>query len=877
MSSLLNSLLDSVDLSEPEIKKSIEHGKAFKNYQKKHNAYLNSKFDNEKNVEGFEQYFINNSAKSRQVLNNNNISNAEMKEIESLKIEYNSILKKVQALQANNINTITNFVDVYNPNNKYRNKNVRFSGNGAVGYVTNNGEYKLYPSQEILNNNSGKNGCPSGSPILINYSGEGYNKPGTILNTNPHLLVGTPMQKDQSCGNEGNNVFVNSILSGNIQPKYSGCYTDDLSAPTMTFIGNSPPVFSAISNGNFSQPSIANNTYQTISSASQVPGWDFKAVLLNNSSAWGYKQPYPNGNQCASIQNTGSISQTLELSEGDYFLSFFAIGRSIGSNNIDIQLNGKSFNSVQPPTNKWTSYQFQFHVSKKGSNILSFKGTTSKADYSTALQNISVSLSSTLSPAYTFSMCKEAAIKSGNRYFALQNANPQTGKGYCAVTNNSVSATSKGTSKVVSKIIELLSSKTSGKTGSIASFTEQGTISVIQNGTSIFTTTNNDKTPYKYIGCYGDGRSRDAMTNTSNGKFLTLSECETLAINQNYKYFGTQAANKDDKGWCTGSNDLSKATKYGKATNCKNNKNGDPMGGGSSNAVYSIKPSSVYFLILQDDGNMCIYKGTGPNDNQGLIWASNTKGKQQFANPQYAASKGKYGKNYVMSGATLSAGDFVGSNDGSIYLIMQTDGNLVLYTSQSVDNCNKMTDNNMGGGIAANALYDIGISGFPNNFGKIGYVDSDSNLSEYPSSSAAASSGKSTSNIDSITWQNYKKTGKAVTFHNTKLTNATKSQEFDQLSGRLSLLAKQISDKTNKLMNKTSNINEQILINKGVFSNSSSDFNRVTSINKTAELNNVKGIVNDSNIVVLQENYKFLLWSILAVGVVSFSLNILKK
>jgi hypothetical protein len=339
-----------------------------------------------------------------------------------------------------------------------------------------------------------------------------------------------------------------------------------------------------------------------------------------------------------------------------------------------------------------------------------------------------------------------------------------------------------------------------------------------------------------------------------------------------------------------------------------------------------------------------------------------TNGKQQKPNPQYAASKGKYGKNYITSGATLAVGDFVGSNDGSIYLIMQGDGNLVLYTSQNVINCSKMVDNNTGGGIGANALYDLGKTGFPSNVGKIGFVDDDGNLSEYPSSMKGMStnyskfsnsdsggndlgaipnsnldscktacnnnnncagfvfdnrnnvcypknssmypkggkspldnvdlyvrqpsvitfpgSGKTTSNVDSIQWQNYKSTGKPVsstTFGNSGVLNSAQRQVLDQLTGRLNLLASQITAKTNNLLSKNINVNNQLSSNKTNFTNSANDFNAITSLDQSAHLNNINGIVKDSDIVVLQENSRYLVWSILAVGVVSLSLNILKK
>jgi hypothetical protein len=49
------------------------------------------------------------------------------------------------------------------------------------------------------------------------------------------------------------------------------------------------------------------------------------------------------------------------------------------------------------------------------------------------------------------------------------------------------------------------------------------------------------------------------------------------------------------------------------------------------------------FLILQGDGNLVLYKGTGTGDQGGAIWNSRTQGHN------------------------------------SVFLIMQDDGNLVLY------------------------------------------------------------------------------------------------------------------------------------------------------------------------------------------------------
>lgn len=48
----------------------------------------------------------------------------------------------------------------------------------------------------------------------------------------------------------------------------------------------------------------------------------------------------------------------------------------------------------------------------------------------------------------------------------------------------------------------------------------------------------------------------------------------------------------------------------------------------SHGLIWSALSSSLetgdYFLIMQDDGNLCAYRGTGPSDNQGLVWETGT-------------------------------------------------------------------------------------------------------------------------------------------------------------------------------------------------------------------------------------------------------------
>jgi hypothetical protein len=140
--------------------------------------------------------------------------------------------------------------------------------------------------------------------------------------------------------------------------------------------------------------------------------------------------------------------------------------------------------------------------------------------------------------------------------------------------------------------------------------------------------------------------------------------------------------------------------------------------------------SCLCYLILEDDGNMCIYKGASPDaTSKSLLWNANTKAID--TNPQWVASLGKSGLNWFSSNHGLSSGEWIGSNNGSVKLIMQSDGNLVLYTSTQSPGCTKQSDGNMYGSTKTYAAYKMPDYN-KDNIGKIGYIDSDTNLHPYP-------------------------------------------------------------------------------------------------------------------------------------------------
>ena len=961
--------------NEKLISLSLNQGSKFKKYQKKISNSLEKKANNLSGLEGFQTNTTQESnltEETNDLLKTTDIS-SQTQTIKDLQKQYNDAVSEYQTILSKISGTTSDYINRVSSNNPYLNKYIRWSdsaANGAIMYVTNQGIAKPITDKDIFKSILGINGCPDNKSfvnITIPWDSS-YAVEGTTIPTSPSLSVGTPMKTGESCGNEGTNVYVDKLLT-NSTANYNGCYADDSSARTMTFIGGAPApqTISGIENGNFSQPVKSNNTYEYITSTSKVPGWNFgNAVLLNNSSAWGYPTPYPNGTQCACIQSTAYFEQTINLSTGTYYLSFIACGRPgySGANTIDIQLNGETFYSVTPPTTEWTVYTSTFSVTTSGNNIIKFLGTINNVNNSSAFQGLlleSSGVSATLG-TYTYDMCKSESLDGGYKFFALQNVNTETSMGYCAVTNDSISATKNGTAYVITKVIALWDTQTSN-TGSYAYLTDQGTLTVYNSsGTAIFNTTaDSNLTSGGYVGCYTDKSTR-AMPNTSNNKYYPFDTCKQYAIDGGYSYYGSQNKDKNDNGWCVASNDLASSQKYGVANNCTKDKLGNYMGGGWSNAIYSMDTKGTYYLFLHDDGNMCIYKGSSPSDYQGFIWDSKTNTKQQKANPAYAAAKGKYGKNWIASGSGLSAGDFVGSTDGSIYLLMQTDGNLVLYTSENAENCQKMKDGNMGGGVDANALYVFEKTGIPANMGKVGYVDSNSLLYPYPDSSIGLTNdyssytnyssaghdiaGKSFSNatvdscksscnsmkncygfdfdktnkvcypkdntmypkgskktntsvdlyvrnpkitkpppgvtdkifnIDSLAYENYPKSDKEMK-NSYDLTNATsvEKQQLDQLESTMSSLSSQLADLTTNFDTGSQNLEKQSQSNVKEIGNYLKDIKKTNTKIKGFD-SNIDNILKDSDIVVLQKNYDYLFWSIIATATVLISINVVKK
>jgi hypothetical protein len=941
---------------------SLNQGNKFNKYQKKIQDNIKK---NNNTVEGFQSNSL--TKQTNNLLQKTSVSQNKQETIQNLKSNYDSTLTQYEQLLASITSGASNYINRVNSNNPYLGKVIQLQG-GALFYVTNQGVAKNIPSMDVYNAVSGKNGFPSQGdfiPVSIPFDNS-YSSPGATIPTKPPLITGTPVQVGQSVGNEGSNVYVNTMLN-NPTTKYTGCYADNTSSPLMSFIGGAPSSSNnvAIVNGNFNEPQIANNTYsEYYGTNTSVPGWYFNALIVNNYSGLAnyIPIPYPSGNQCAYIYSNQYIYQVLNLTAGTYTLSFSA-SSSYAVNPLIITIAStnssqatQTFN-VSAPQGSWTPYTETFNITTSGPFQITFSGT-SGAQAST-IANVSLSSNGNTSGVYTYDMCQQAAINEGYNFFALQNMDPSTSQGYCAVSNDGIASTTKGKSLIASKQIPLWSSDTN-ISGSYANF-NNGSISIINpSGAAVFSTPNTTTQPSNYIGCYADKSTR-AMTLYNNGsQQYTNSECQSIAQSQNATYYGLQNSTSGQNAQCALSSNLSQAQEYGVASNCTQISDGSWSGGGWSNAVYNTTtPSMSYFLILQDDGNMCIYLGSSPDDKQGLVWQSTTNGNQQQGNPKMVSANNKFGQTWMPTASVLYPGEYLSSTNGDLVLIMQADGNLVLYTYQTTSNCQKMADGNTGGGVGANALYTISQVGVPTNMAQLAYIDQNAELHPYPSTNAtytntyttmtstdsqgndiqgaaygdatveqcqtscndnsscagfAFSSNtcypktssmypsgsiqpnsnvdlyvrnkmpqtpptgvtSTTNNIDTVLYQNYINGGAISDSYGISNATSVQKQQLQQLQTKMDLLSNQITNLTTQFETNSEELQEQ----------SQTNIQGINKYIKDIKKNNKKihnfdsnfdNILNESDIVVLQKNYDYLFWSIIAVTTVIISMSIIKK
>ena len=128
-----------------------------------------------------------------------------------------------------------------------------------------------------------------------------------------------------------------------------------------------------------------------------------------------------------------------------------------------------------------------------------------------------------------------------------------------------------------------------------------------------------------------------------------------------------------------------------------------------------------FYLKVQDNGRLALCQGNPENhESNNILWSPTITLHVGDSNPNWVAGKGKTGKDYISTGETLSVNEWVGSKNGRIRFIMQSNGNLAVQTSERKDGC----PNNLGINDKTNAWNEINNKGAnKNDMGKVAYID----------------------------------------------------------------------------------------------------------------------------------------------------------
>ena len=815
----------------------------------------------------------NEAQKSNATLSKTEVTDQMAADLMKLNAQYKTAVQSTSDAQNKYNAGITDYISRTNSIiNKNANKNVKLS-DGTIGYMTNRGVFEQY---DDINKTAGINGCPIQSDIgSLNFGLGNIDKHPSMISLGPKKPIGS------ACGNEGSNIYVNSVLA-DADVRYLGCYT------------NSPGAMTTI-------PNIDNYD-------------DCKLYAMNK----GYKY--------FGLVNANTATQKVTCVVG---------------------------NDKAKITSKGIGYVFNEKV---------LFTTSSRGSLSALLTNEGqiVLLSATNGTGKVGARIPSSPAKNCQQGGTIRLDNATYG-GNCNALTNTIS------NRECSWPEKLFGRKFCLRWKNVISYVPR--FSVVAG--------NNVKSKLNDLLKAGTSKAEYSPTTTIVsdyvGKGLSLF---TSGINNSI--FGDPAPG------------------------CGKNFIGNYYCGATSKQLYANENGSItmdckdivstcqFFLILQDDGNMCIYRGTSPNDKRELIWQSGTAGKQfKRGNPKSIARLGKYGRNYIRVGEYLNATEWIGSTNGSLKLMMKQDGSLVLYTTEAYDSW--ITLNN--GKIASvnsdfTAVYELSKVGIPGNLGKMGYIDDNGILSEYPDKMIGAGSGytpfknmdspsndlpgtplinktpescqtacdnnvkcfgyvydKSNSNCwikdknviqnnkfntpktdlylrntkvigansscdipvintDSTTWNNYQKSGKSMTSdslcskfaHIGEMPVLAYKKEFDDKKKISDDLAAKINDMNRVLQarrdsqhsqttqNTTADVTNNLVYNQtmdtkipkavevSISSTSKKEpFVNINDINspsqraKSVQFKNIDAIVDDSDLVVIQQNYNYVLWCILAV------------
>ena len=301
------------------------------------------------------------------------------------------------------------------------------------------------------------------------------------------------------------------------------------------------------------------------------------------------------------------------------------------------------------------------------------------------------------SQLYNYSTCLQGAIDNHSDYYSLQNMDPSTGFAQCNVSD------------------DLNQAQTYGEAINACNQQSDGYIygGPLQNAAY--------KTPTAtYIGTYRDPHNELMTPINDKSRTYNYNSCYKEAIKSGNQYFSLHGINpKTQLARCFVSNDFDKSTKAGHSNKVILGKDGKKYGGSWTNAIYEITPEPPYLGCFNDSTTNPAM--TAVNNGSATYTVDSCKEYAQENNFSF----------FGLQGVTTTG------NPQAKCMVSNSLDNIQKYDVAKP--CNVGPDGFQYGNIGINALYQVTKGGDPEDIGKIGYVDQNGILSEYPDSASKLS------------------------------------------------------------------------------------------------------------------------------------------
>ena len=937
--------------------------------------------------------FATNIMQQKEIRDAQNLSNntAEIKTLNKLDRRFNVLDKQYMQASANLSAKTNQIITRTSAANTNLNKNITLgtvslpiTDNGNGGYVTGKGVFKSYPSQGVITDTAGKNGCSS---LFTQVQKNKFSD---------SLIQGTPMQTGQACGNEGKNVYV-SGLNNNPTATYVGCYSDKNTTDAntaMTYDSNAIGITSyntckqyASDNGysyfgmqnlqssGLAQCVVSNNSIDTIKNNGDA------SVIVTIKPLWSSKTNSSVSNSMK-LNNMGQLTifNIINNTENIIFSTTNTVPECINSGKInvtsasyDIDCNKifsgftNLFSTIEGFKNPVNAVKNAAEKAAKDAAEKAKAAAEKAAAEKAALAKAAAAAKNAFdSAARSISM---ASIINSTRTAAAERSEAERAAIAKAAADKEAAEkrTASAAAAAAAAAAKAAADRAAAAKAAADREAEDKRIKIAEAAAKARA----DKEAQDKAAAAKAEADRAARATAATQK--VSSECNNknnCSISAN-SLFGINNSCNFNVAYTCGTRPFTNSAKT----------NGENM---ILDCDKYINNNCTFYLLLQNNGSINIYKGSSPPVSGPLgtpvytVYSIPSANKNQInPNKDWLENNGK--GNFISMNSALFPGEYLCSKNGSFKLIMQDDGNLVLYTSVTTNGCPKI--NNINYGITnINAVYKINENNDKGNLGKVAYIDADANLREYPETMLQKSDtytlynkydsigndiinngidannvndcktkcnankecagfvykpadkkcylknvkmypagdrqrvdnsnftmgvrkpeiipnvvntcNKTIIPIDSIRYNAYKKGDIMNETVNCGITQELTQEQsiFDAVKTSLSNLKDNIIGKSGnayvsytkntkqiipaKTQNATSNTNENTITKAEI------DVIKVNGYNIQEgfdiNMNDVNSMLSDSDITILQSNYSYIMWSVLAVGLLSVTINTVK-